>query len=443
MSRLLRARPEVLNAAESLVVARKLLQTGLHSVAYLRGLCDASHFEDVNSGAGLTLKRLKRDVTTEPFFEWEEGVFNALDAGYLKVMSLVVLSSDEAKVLERYDFEVEYLNGMPKMAQMGVSGAGLPTRREVTADRKNLITTLQFLTQSMQELPRARVVTVRVKYTPQTPKTYLAPCFVEGSERCVKQFRAAPTSSDEQVDLGKIRTLSYNINVSCRVPSDGLSQRPGNTGASAARCIEIDRVQPDIALKEEPASDSQNGADDMTRVVAGLKLKGGVSTEERDALKAALYCVGCAPRPVAFDEVEERFGFNAHTIARIGAQLADWGLLSTNTFASAQATFLLDPNDASVKTIVEALLTSPLCAAFSPAEQSAARDALTETQRSSSKRSYDEMKGEGEGEVKVEVKEEKQDEDEEEEGEEESAGATQPSQRRWRVGVIESPLVMQ
>ena len=183
---------EVPTEAESITFVKKSLQAGLHSVAFHRKLVAASCFED-HPLTAVTLKRLKRGPNTARFFEWEKDFFAVLKARHLKVMSLVVLSRDKSEVLERYDFKVEYLEGVP-------------TKAEVLEDLRQLVEALQLLTHSMQELPREAVVEVRGLYTPRS-----------GYVQELEEFCAAAPDSSELI-LGKIQTRSYALNVSCRVP---------------------------------------------------------------------------------------------------------------------------------------------------------------------------------------------------------------------------------
>ena len=186
----------------------------------------------------------------------ENGVFDALERGYLRSVALVISHPDDPKtLLEEYLFTVEYDEA--KRARVLTSGGGAKEKeRFLSADatgkkrdeerltdpkriRKNAIATtrtLLSLVRTLDALPDGSAANLNLTYTEETPATYEPPFFEAADDAAVDDEDGDVLSMKEEyhdgsktwkrdpftMELGKIETLYHTMKVKASGALDPL-----------------------------------------------------------------------------------------------------------------------------------------------------------------------------------------------------------------------------
>ena len=186
----------------------------------------------------------------------ENGVFDALERGYLRSVALVISHPDDPKtLLEEYLFTVEYDEA--KRARVLTSGGGAKEKERVlSADatgkkrdegrltdpkriRKNAIATtrtLLSLVRTLDALPDGSAANLNLTYTEETPATYEPPFFEAADDAAVDDEDGDGLSMKEEyhdgsktwkrdpftMELGKIETLYHTMKVKASSALDPL-----------------------------------------------------------------------------------------------------------------------------------------------------------------------------------------------------------------------------
>ena len=187
----------------------------------------------------------------------ENGVFDALERGYLRTVALVISHPDDPKtLLEEYLFTVEYDEA--KRARVLTSGGGAKDKERVlSADaatgkkrdeerltdpkriRKNAIATtrtLLSLVRTLDALPDGSAANLNLTYTEETPATYEPPFFEAADDAAVDDEDGDGLSMKEEyhdgsktwkrdpftMELGKIETLYHAMKVKASSALDPL-----------------------------------------------------------------------------------------------------------------------------------------------------------------------------------------------------------------------------
>ena len=385
-------RSKTVSAQESLVLVRNLMRCSISTIAYLRNVFPDENFAD-RTMSGVNLKSLlPNSEETQLVIEWlEKGVFDALQKQYLRVVSFVVLDEAKDQVLENYDFKVKYPSSGPQLS-MQANGSGnaatspVQTKEEVARSIRVLLRRLITLTQSMAELPDERVITMRVRFDPSTPKDYQPPFFSEASEAAKKQMLRG---EDGRVDLklGAIHTLYHSMDLRCRAPREWLemSQPEPRPGPGDEADDEAGDKVPKEAPKEEQQyereqrrAQQQCGGDGGDSLESTLARLDNLSSHERAALKTLAYVATQGEGGAPFYRLKDRLDYDDRTVARVGAQLAAWNLLCTTPGAasSGQDVLQVDTADARTRAALAALLPSGLAAYLEPHELAVLEEAV-------------------------------------------------------------------
>lgn len=203
-----------------------MFRASLSSIAYIRNLFGEDCFVDGEMG-GTRFKRLTKPDMDENkeaaiFMKWlEDGVFDALSKKYLATVMLEIYediseqdkkneaafsqkklaetqmacSADPAikagkgkrRLLEVFSFGVEYPDGDQSDPRFRLScagsGSGTPAntkegiREAMKKSTSDILRQLVELTQTLQPLPKSRVVSMKLMYTSKTPSSYEPPMY--------------------------------------------------------------------------------------------------------------------------------------------------------------------------------------------------------------------------------------------------------------------------
>ena len=251
----------------------------------------------------------------------ENGVFDALERGYLRTVALVISHPDDPKtLLEEYLFTVEYDEA--KRARVLTSGGGAKDKERVlSADaatgkkrdeerltdpkriRKNAIATtrtLLSLVRTLDALPDGSAANLNLTYTEETPATYEPPFFEAADDAAVDDEDGDCLSMKEEyhdgsktwkrdpftMELGKIETLYHAMKVKASSALDPLLDEEEEEEEEEEEVVieeQIGVVQKPTVLtveKEKPRRQSTRYPDrDAMRIHGGVDPNANVVPE--------------------------------------------------------------------------------------------------------------------------------------------------------------------
>ncbi|KAF7682859.1 HORMA domain-containing protein 1 [Astathelohania contejeani] len=177
---------------QSVIQIKKLLQTTLSTIAYLRKLFPSEHFEETTE----SIKRLRRtgDTNVSTFIDWfEKGCADAIDKKYLKsvIVAIYLDSKNPEEVAETYTFDIDYTEN-----------------KETEIPPAKIMNTLEMLVQTLRPLPPIKYVTLKLFYFDYTPRFYEPPGF-KAADNHSFQFKAEPL----KLDIGNLRGESASLKI--------------------------------------------------------------------------------------------------------------------------------------------------------------------------------------------------------------------------------------
>ncbi|KAE8222015.1 hypothetical protein CF319_g4721 [Tilletia indica] len=262
----------LITADQSLKTVKKLVETSIGCLMYLRGFFSDQNFRDelvhgdfvpgtsaddpsnrMRNESPIKVKQLKKGVTAESDLIlqlWEEGIQDALDKNYLSslILGIYLNEDDDNDIVEAYTFNFSYdeiegtgrkmplLNLTESMQSVnifdqastasganGVAGetgkAALPAPQvrtviDVRRQIRLLLRALITMSQSFQDLPRKRFLTVRLKYTDDVPLDYEPPGFILGQPQERLLFSTASIADrPDQMSIGSIATGFHGMSL--------------------------------------------------------------------------------------------------------------------------------------------------------------------------------------------------------------------------------------
>ncbi|CAD6944843.1 unnamed protein product [Tilletia controversa] len=252
----------VITAEQSLKTVKKLVETSIGCLMYLRGFFSDQNFRDelvhgdlvpgagaddpsnrMRNDAPIKVKQLKKGVTAESDLIlqlWEEGIQDALDKHYLSslILGIYLDEEDDNDIVEAYTFNFSYdeigetgrkmplLNLTESMQSVNIfdqasgasggTGAAPKVRTVIDVRRQTrlLLRSLITMSQSFQDLPRKRFLTVRLKYTDDVPLDYEPPGFVLGQPQERLLFATSSIADrPDQMSIGSLDTGLHGVNI--------------------------------------------------------------------------------------------------------------------------------------------------------------------------------------------------------------------------------------
>ena len=162
---------------------KKMLAVAISNIAYMRVIFPEDAFSD-RSVEDVKLKILKRDKSyplASQVVDWINGVFDAIDKQYLRLLILGIQKkdSDPNTVLEMYTFKFAYTDTTEmeiynKDRKISSSQSSSQTKKATVSMLRNLIA----LIQTLRPLPADACFTMKLFYYDNvTPKNYEPPGF--------------------------------------------------------------------------------------------------------------------------------------------------------------------------------------------------------------------------------------------------------------------------
>lgn len=102
---------DVVTSEVSLSMVRNMIRLNFCSIAYARGIFPADCFktQDIGGNRFKTLGGKRLDKSSQTFLSWvEEGVFDALNKGFLE-RCVLVISDEDGKTFEAWSLSVKWL----------------------------------------------------------------------------------------------------------------------------------------------------------------------------------------------------------------------------------------------------------------------------------------------------------------------------------------------
>ncbi|KAK6332730.1 DNA binding protein [Orbilia brochopaga] len=226
---LLQQQAILLKEQQSQKLVQELIGAAIGCITYLRGLIPENSFCDMVYGSkpddiqqsqdgrepfsqeSITdlakkeyrtrIKGIQRGFSSEAdtLLDWmEQGIFCALNKGYLRAFQLAIfLDLDNPQLIqEAYTFSIQYHHGeygkaaqiegiaMTTVIQNGKACPFVPELLDITHVRRSvkaLIRRLIVITQNLDLLPEKRYLTIRLYHTSDTPKAWTPPMFTPSS----------------------------------------------------------------------------------------------------------------------------------------------------------------------------------------------------------------------------------------------------------------------
>ncbi|KAI8873069.1 DNA-binding protein, partial [Ramicandelaber brevisporus] len=183
-------------ATQSSALVRRLVEAGISSILYLRGLFDERCYTEESVG-GLTVKHLKKKSSADThsrtatdakatrqldqaatIASWiESACGEPISKKYLRSLTVGISVTPHTPwlIVECYTFHIRYSGSTATAAKTGPPAAH--SRSEVKAITQQLLRRLLVLTQSLPPLPSGRVLSMKLSYYPHTPADYEPPQF--------------------------------------------------------------------------------------------------------------------------------------------------------------------------------------------------------------------------------------------------------------------------
>ncbi|KAK0526499.1 hypothetical protein OC835_005266 [Tilletia horrida] len=299
----------LITAEQSLRTVKTLVETSIGCLMFLRGFFSDQTFRDEQIGADgasgsgladpatqrmrndapLTVKQLKKGVTAESDLIirlWEDGIQDALEKQYLSslILGIYLNEDDDNDIVEAYTFNFTYgevegskgkiplLNLTESMQSVSIyNQAGRPSAGEASTSagaavagtlatpkvrtiidvRKQvqvLIRALITMSQTFQDLPRKRFLTIRLKYTDDVPLDYEPKGFIGGAPQERLLFSTASIADrPDQMSIGSIATGFHGVNIHLATLAPFLRRAPERPGMSL---FDLRRADEDLQMEE-------------------------------------------------------------------------------------------------------------------------------------------------------------------------------------------------
>lgn len=184
---------------ESLVLMKNMMRIALSSIANVRGLFEQDCFKTLQYDQSFSIQMLEcasvdnsgKLVATNTngftFMQWlENGVFKALDAGYIDAITFVIFDNKENHTnnsnnsskavapyqpLETYEFKVQYGN-KDDNTHPTLNGLKIDSKESLRMQAKRFVRSLVEFTGTLDDLPDKIGITFVIQYNDSTPDDY-------------------------------------------------------------------------------------------------------------------------------------------------------------------------------------------------------------------------------------------------------------------------------
>ncbi|KAI5789090.1 HORMA domain-containing protein [Geopyxis carbonaria] len=190
--------------------------------------------EAIGLTCGPKITRLKKGVnpTADTLLDWLDGIFQALEKGYLKALQIgVYLDYDDPNTMvETYTFSFSTMGGLDLQLSNDATRITLTDARK---GAQQLTRRIVNITETLEPLPDRRWLTVRLHYNENTPQEYDPP----GFKRTLNQDSALriPEFDNEVTgrhNCGSFNTGFHGIVAKISNCSENATVRPGRRSAS-------------------------------------------------------------------------------------------------------------------------------------------------------------------------------------------------------------------
>ncbi|KAK9729532.1 hypothetical protein K7432_000214 [Basidiobolus ranarum] len=211
---------------QSSTLVKKLLQSSLGCITYLRALFPEENYftENIGKASELSIKQIKRGFSAEgdTLIDWmEKGCYHALEKKYLRsvILGIYLDPNEPTNLAETYTFDITY----PEEGETNITITKdneeimrFKSKGEIKKASQQLLRRLILLTQTLKPLPDNRFITMKLLYYDVAPSDYEPPLFrpEDPDKRFV--FEVEP----ERIDIGEVETPYHSLNIKVATISD-------------------------------------------------------------------------------------------------------------------------------------------------------------------------------------------------------------------------------
>ncbi|CAM9117446.1 unnamed protein product [Ectocarpus sp. 8 AP-2014] len=217
---------------QSLTLVKNLIRVSISTVCHLRGIFPAKCFQE-RTYAGMKIYQLDaatRDADTDEtvvkdqeaydLTMWlESGVFKAVENRYLRRMEFIIMSPNHENPREAYSFDLSYPEDQEDEAVI-FSGTKVTTVKSAKNELINLIRSLISFGNTLGELPRERILNIKLWYfDDRTPPGWQPDYFREAdpSELAFKNGKSDNGIHDKlKIKIGDLQTPHHTLSLRFR-----------------------------------------------------------------------------------------------------------------------------------------------------------------------------------------------------------------------------------
>ncbi|CAM9260460.1 unnamed protein product [Ectocarpus sp. 12 AP-2014] len=217
---------------QSLTLVKNLIRVSISTVCHLRGIFPAKCFQE-RTYAGMKIYQLDaatRDADTDEtvvkdqeaydLTMWlESGVFKAVEHRYLRRMEFIIMSPNHENPREAYSFDLSYPEDQGDEAVI-FSGTKVTTVKSAKNELINLIRSLISFGNTLGELPRERILNIKLWYfDDRTPPGWQPDYFREAdpSELAFKNGKSDKEIHNKlKIKIGDLQTPHHTLSLRFR-----------------------------------------------------------------------------------------------------------------------------------------------------------------------------------------------------------------------------------
>ncbi|CBN75586.1 Homologue of the meiosis-specific protein HOP1 [Ectocarpus siliculosus] len=217
---------------QSLTLVKNLIRVSISTVCHLRGIFPAKCFQE-RTYAGMKIYQLDaatRDADTDEtvvkdqeaydLTMWlESGVFKAVEHRYLRRMEFIIMSPNHENPREAYSFDLSYPEDQEDEAVI-FSGTKVTTVKSAKNELINLIRSLISFGNTLGELPRERILNIKLWYfDDRTPPGWQPDYFREAdpSELAFKNGKSDKEIHNKlKIKIGDLQTPHHTLSLRFR-----------------------------------------------------------------------------------------------------------------------------------------------------------------------------------------------------------------------------------
>ncbi|KAI5966149.1 uncharacterized protein KGF55_000458 [Candida pseudojiufengensis] len=237
----LQLQKQAITQQQSQLLIHELISVSINCITFLRNIfndnnyIDTKYYGDKDSQTNyIRTKKLIFGVSElgDKMIKYiDEGIKDAILKEYLKAIqfSIQTFKGESSNVVESYVFGIDYKNKQINLSNNNSSKFTTTFTEDDDLDYntilskiQNLIRKLILLTQSFNNLPKKKEISIRLLFNDSCPKDYQPPYFQDASDLPPNLIKIDDEEEDENEninDLGSVKTGKHDINLRVFVES--------------------------------------------------------------------------------------------------------------------------------------------------------------------------------------------------------------------------------